>query len=278
MAPKVTRSPSPPRLFRTGSSPGHRRESADDGDAAMSASPLTSAHHGPDTCAPAVTPDTWTELGEDAHVASLSPLFYANKPAAQNGRPSQTAPGRTYGPFSGLSCCSAPASIGNYLAGLKTLHILFGYATDAFLTTDITLLKRGLQRRMGHTPRQVAPFTPERAGLNPHLYSLHSGRRGGATFAFRAGVPVELIRLQGDWRSNAYLLYLKVPLRTRLELCTRMIRRIRPSPLTSAHHGPDTCAPAVTPDTWTELGEDAHVASLSPLFSTHHHPLLLPRF
>ncbi|KAI8516382.1 hypothetical protein Bbelb_049630 [Branchiostoma belcheri] len=48
-----------------------------------------------------------------------------------------------------------------------------------------------------------------RAGLNPHLYSLHSGRRGGATFAFRAGVPVELIRLQGDWRSDAYLLYLK---------------------------------------------------------------------
>ncbi|KAI8487322.1 hypothetical protein Bbelb_351200 [Branchiostoma belcheri] len=46
----------------------------------------------------------------------------------------------------------------------------------------------------------------------------------------------------------------------------------RESLLTSAHHGPDTCAPAVTPDTWTELGEDAHVASLSPLFSTHHPP------
>ncbi|KAI8516561.1 hypothetical protein Bbelb_051420 [Branchiostoma belcheri] len=50
------------------------------------------------------------------------------------------------------------------------------------------------------------------------FYALLIGRRGGATFAFRAGVQVELIRLQGDWRSDAYLLYLKVPLRTRLEL------------------------------------------------------------
>jgi len=257
----------------------------------------------------------------------------------------------------------APASIANYLGGLKTLHVLFGYTVDAFLSTDIALLKRGLQRRLCHTPRQVAPFTPDillriyehldlmdpfhatmwtlillsfftfqrksnflpkgkfdpskqctihdftlyrdsllvrirwsktlqcaervlsipvlaipnsplcpvaafrnmlrlnanysglavftvryssrvvplsqsvfdnafkrvlvQAGLNPQLYSLHSGRRGGATFAFRSGVPVELIKIQGDWRSQAYLLYLKVPLRKRLELCTKMIRRIR---------------------------------------------------
>ncbi|XP_035665155.1 uncharacterized protein LOC118408444 isoform X2 [Branchiostoma floridae] len=257
----------------------------------------------------------------------------------------------------------APASIANYLGGLKTLHVLFGYTVDAFLSTDIALLKRGLQRRLCHTPRQVAPFTPDillriyehldlmdpfhatmwtlillsfftfqrksnflpkgkfdpskqctihdftlyrdsllvrirwsktlqcaervlsipvlaipnsplcpvaafrnmlrlnanysglavftvryssrvvplsqsvfddafkrvlvQAGLNPQLYSLHSGRRGGATFAFRSGVPVELIKIQGDWRSQAYLLYPKVPLRKRLELCTKMIRRIR---------------------------------------------------
>eukprot|EP00058_Branchiostoma_floridae_P010309 XP_002595797.1 hypothetical protein BRAFLDRAFT_128087 [Branchiostoma floridae] len=55
----------------------------------------------------------------------------------------------------------APASIANYLGGLKSLHVLFGYTVDAFLSTDIALLKRGLQRRLCHTPRQVAPFTPD---------------------------------------------------------------------------------------------------------------------
>ncbi|KAI8480699.1 hypothetical protein Bbelb_415920 [Branchiostoma belcheri] len=175
---------------------------------------------------------TWANLRTILRTFLLFCTFYCIPPF-----PASVDTLETYVEFLARSF-QAPASIGNYLAGLKTLHILFGYATDAFLTTDITLLKRGLQRRMGHTPRQVAPFTPEvllqiyehldifrdpfhatiwtllllsfftfqpvfdkafkcileRAGLNPHLYSLHSGRRGGATFAFRAGVPVELIR------------------------------------------------------------------------------------
>ncbi|XP_066278617.1 uncharacterized protein [Branchiostoma lanceolatum] len=264
----------------------------------------------------------------------------------------------------------APASIANYLGGLRSLHVLFGWTVDAFLSPDIALMKRGLQRRLCHTPRQVAPFTPDillrilehldmtdpfhatiwtllilsfftfqrksnflpkgrfdpakqctihdfqifpnymlvrirwsktiqcaervlylpvlaipesplcpvaafrhmlklnpydglavftvryskrvlpmsqavfdnafkrvlvQAGLNPQSYSLHSGRRGGATFAFRSGVPVELIKIQGDWRSNAYLLYLKVPLRKRLELCDMMVKRLR-TPCSVLHY------------------------------------------
>ncbi|XP_078603976.1 uncharacterized protein LOC144877804, partial [Branchiostoma floridae x Branchiostoma japonicum] len=259
----------------------------------------------------------------------------------------------------------SPASVVNYLSGLKTLHTLFGLNTRAFDSTHLALLKRGLHKQLRHTPKQAEPFTPPillrifeqlsltdplhatiwallllsfftfqrksnflprtsfdqckqftchdftlyrkmllvrirwsktiqcaervlhvpvlaipnsplcpvtaflrmlrlnplsrsaslavflrqtssgpvpltqpvfdrafktiltRAGLNPSMYSLHSGRRGGATFAFRSGVPVELIRLQGDWRSSAYLLYLRVPLSQRLYLCSRMNRRIR---------------------------------------------------
>ena len=33
---------------------------------------------------------------------------------------------------------------------------------------------------------------------------------GGATFAFDCGLPAELIKLQGDWRSDAYLVYLEM--------------------------------------------------------------------
>ena len=40
---------------------------------------------------------------------------------------------------------------------------------------------------------------------------------GGASFAFQAGVPIEMIRMLGDWKSNSVLLYLTVPLRIRLQ-------------------------------------------------------------
>ena len=48
------------------------------------------------------------------------------------------------------------------------------------------------------------------AGHRPDRYSGHSFRRGGASFALRAGVPGELIKQHGDWRSNAYLQYLSL--------------------------------------------------------------------
>ena len=40
-------------------------------------------------------------------------------------------------------------------------------------------------------------------GADPSEFSPHSFRRGGATFAFDCGLPAELIKLQGDWRSDA---------------------------------------------------------------------------
>jgi hypothetical protein len=45
-------------------------------------------------------------------------------------------------------------------------------------------------------------------GLNSSLYSGHSFRRSGASFAFQAGVRSELIQAHGDWRSMAYMQYL----------------------------------------------------------------------
>ena len=45
------------------------------------------------------------------------------------------------------------------------------------------------------------------ASFNPQDFSGHSLSRGGATFAFTCGIPAELIKLQGDWRSDAYMLY-----------------------------------------------------------------------
>ena len=53
-------------------------------------------------------------------------------------------------------------------------------------------------------------------GLSPGLYAGHSFRRGGAIHAFQAGVPVELIKMLGDWKSDSVQLYLTVPLQVRL--------------------------------------------------------------
>jgi len=56
------------------------------------------------------------------------------------------------------------------------------------------------------------------AGWDPSVFSSHSLRRGGASLAFRAKVPGELIQVQGDWASDAYLRYLSIPLDQRIQV------------------------------------------------------------
>ena len=41
-------------------------------------------------------------------------------------------------------------------------------------------------------------------GLDTHTYSPQSFRHGGTSFAFACKVPVDLIKLQGDWSSDVY--------------------------------------------------------------------------
>jgi integrase len=49
-----------------------------------------------------------------------------------------------------------------------------------------------------------------RVGVNPQLYSAHSLRRGGATFAFSAGLSPLQIKLRGDWASSAFERYVHI--------------------------------------------------------------------
>ena len=59
------------------------------------------------------------------------------------------------------------------------------------------------------TYRQFCTFLSlvvSRLHLHPSLFSPHSFRRGGATFAFDCHIPSEIIKLQGDW----HLIYLKL--------------------------------------------------------------------
>lgn len=63
-------------------------------------------------------------------------------------------------------------------------------------------------------------------GLDASKFSAHSFRRGGASFAFEAGVPAELIKVQGDWQSDAYLVYLEMTDTQKQAAVTRMASRL----------------------------------------------------
>jgi hypothetical protein len=60
------------------------------------------------------------------------------------------------------------------------------------------------------------------AGYQTTLFATHSLRRGGATFAAGINCPSELIQLQGDWKSSAYLRYTARSLDQRLQLARAM--------------------------------------------------------
>ena len=72
-----------------------------------------------------------------------------------------------------------------------------------------------------------------RIGLNPALYSGHSFRRGGATYAFNVGGSPDLVQYLGDWASDAYRRYEQFSRARRLELPTLMARAIQRGEL---HH------------------------------------------
>ena len=46
-------------------------------------------------------------------------------------------------------------------------------------------------------------------GADSTRFPPHSFRRRGATFTFECGILAELIKLQGDWKSDAHLVYLE---------------------------------------------------------------------
>jgi hypothetical protein len=47
------------------------------------------------------------------------------------------------------------------------------------------------------------------ANLSPAQYSTHSLRRGGATWLVSAGVPIQVVKRLGDWKSDAVFQYIR---------------------------------------------------------------------
>lgn len=64
------------------------------------------------------------------------------------------------------------------------------------------------------------------AGLNPDLYSGHSFRRGGATWAHKSGCSSTMIKFTGDWSSNCFLQYTWSDIEERMSTQLRMVSSI----------------------------------------------------
>lgn len=65
-----------------------------------------------------------------------------------------------------------------------------------------------------------------KAGFNPDLYSGHSFRRGGATWAHKAGCSSTMIKFTGDWASDCFLQYTWSDIDERLSTQLRMVSAI----------------------------------------------------
>ena len=63
-------------------------------------------------------------------------------------------------------------------------------------------------------------------GIDPNTISMHSLRRGGASYAHQCGASIELMQAMGDWASLSVLLYLSRPFEQRLNVATTMANNI----------------------------------------------------
>ncbi len=63
-------------------------------------------------------------------------------------------------------------------------------------------------------------------GLNPLAFNPHSFRWGKASWAFHSKVPGELIKVHGDWSSDAYLRYLDLSMNQKLSVAQNMIQAL----------------------------------------------------
>ena len=66
-----------------------------------------------------------------------------------------------------------------------------------------------------------------RAGVDPYNYAGHSLRRGGASFALACNVPGDLIKLQGDWKSDCYQRYLDPDIQTNFFVAKAMSDKVQ---------------------------------------------------
>jgi hypothetical protein len=64
------------------------------------------------------------------------------------------------------------------------------------------------------------------AGFDAKAFSIHSFRRGSATFASANGIPDEVIKDQGAWRSPCYKRYIALETQRREDFAAQMSQAV----------------------------------------------------
>ena len=63
-------------------------------------------------------------------------------------------------------------------------------------------------------------------GLDDSRYSLHSLRRGGTTFTYESNMEEDMIKLLGDWSSQAYKRYIDVSIEKRVNSMKEFVQAV----------------------------------------------------
>ena len=93
------------------------------------------------------------------------------------------------------------------------LHVQLYFAADPASASNAAFRVKKGRKYVLMTGNWFAKKLAEvltRAGFPPKDYSGHSFRAGGATWAMECGLSREMIKLLGDWKSDAYLDYLRL--------------------------------------------------------------------
>lgn len=117
-----------------------------------------------------------------------------------------------------------------------SVNMLEGPATQAYQAFSYRAPEGGLRALLHADLVLAGKQMAEMVGVDPASVAGHSFRRGGASYAFRAGVPDVLIQHQGDWRSMAYREYLTLPPAKALE-ATRAMFRLMQQPVSQGGFG-----------------------------------------
>jgi hypothetical protein len=111
-----------------------------------------------------------------------------------------------------------------------------GAISRAFLLTPMASLRGPAFVRIvkaGYTPVLYDWFRGRlqsmiaACGVDSQWYGTHSLRRGGTSWALHAGINSDVIKLLGDWHSDAYQAYLEVPLEDKMQNMVKFAEAIR---------------------------------------------------
>ena len=126
----------------------------------------------------------------------------------------------------------SPQTVRNCINTVRVLQVLVDQPIEAFRSPDLKLTFRGFARLRQHQPKRAQAITPE---MLCHMHKFinvsdtldlvvwaailvaffcmlrESNYVPESSLAYKAKVPGELIKVQGDWASDAYMAYLSIP-------------------------------------------------------------------